>query len=646
MKDESISLTVLYPAYNSFEEIQELKVVRIVLLMLLCVSVFAYKTPTFLDGTFEEGYGVSLYVTPEGELRTLGNDWDLNDDGWLDAVVINEYKGSQDKYETWSYVFWGGENGFDREHCDSFFTSGAECAALADFDRDGWTDIVVANSLGESMHSYVIYGSPQGYTHAEIDSFKAKENHGAISVADLNKDGWLDLVWSDWFEGGDFSTVFWGDAAGFSEQSTDSFPAGPTHGNVVADFDGDGYADILWAVYYKVFDPTRRPSLIFWGGEDGYKWGRRTELACVGPGDDISVADLNRDGILDIVIPNHSSEPPTKWTPYDYSYIHYGQGNRQFLKDSLYAHGPWASSVADIDGDDWLDIVFACSSDDHSIVYYGSSQGFSESEIFPIEGATCALLSDFDDDGDCDMVLGRQAKNQLYFYYQDECEWESKVWYGPGGVDAGITLDLGNPATRLDEYCYISPAFTVTEFLDSVAVFHNYLLDYNTTWKGQDTLDDAYVELWVSSRMHPYTDWREWTKVKHEDTCLPNGRIFRYKLCFHTGFRTSIVLRRVELNFYIRKADEVPALPQITQLSGRLFDIWLGQSILSETDKPPAIYDLLGRLVYTLTPDSWGKAYWFGEDNTGKPLPAGVYFLVIQGWEHIYTYKLVLFWEG
>lgn len=621
--------------------------IAVILMSILGIS-HTLGNSDFHDGTFVDGYGVTLYVTPEGELSTLGNDWDLNDDGWLDVVIINEYDDWQGEYEYYSYVFWGGENGFDRERCDSFFTSGAECAALADFDRDGWTDIVVANSLGESMHSYVIYGSPQGYTHAEIDSFKAKENHGAISVADLNKDGWLDLVWSDWFQGGDFSTVFWGDAAGFSEQLTDSFPAGPTHGNVVADFDGDGYADILWAVYYKVFDPTRRPSLIFWGGEDGYKWDRRTELACVGPGDDISVADLNRDGILDIVIPNHSSEPPTKWTPYDYSYIHYGQGNRQFLKDSLYAHGPWASSVADIDVDDWLDIVFACSSDEQSLVYYGSSRGFKDSEILSIEGATCALLADFDEDGDCDMVLGKQARNQLSFLYQSESGWESFTWYGTGGADAGITRDLGNPATRLDEYWFISPIIPVSPWPDSVATLESFLLDYYTTWQGEGDPQGAGVELWVSTSPYPEGGaWSNWIKVIDEVPESLSGRSFRYKLGFHTGFRTSVVVRDVELDFSFEGVEETTqddtTSPIVIRQNARRFDMWLGRSFLDGGSELPVIYDASGQRVRILKPDSQGYVCWLGEDDSGVPLASGCYFLVVRQGERQISRKLVLF---
>lgn len=397
------------------------------------------------DGVFEDGYGVCLYTTPEGELRTVANDWDLNDDGWLDLVVINEFEwaaGSQ-IHDTYSYVFWGSKNGFKRTVCDSFPTHGAECAALADLDRDGWTDIVVANST--SPYSYVIYGSQKGYTEAVRDSFKAKSNHSSISVADLNRDGRLDLVWSNWYIGGNgYSYIYWGSKQGFDISRIDSLPTGPAHGNVVADFDADGYADILWAVYYRMNDPERRPSLLYWGGEDGFRADRCSELPAVGPGDDISTGDLNNDGILDIVIPNHSSQPPPAWTAYDYSYIYYGKGGRVFKLDSLYAHGPWSSSVTDINRDGWLDIIFACSEDNNSLLYKGSSRGFESAVNLPANRASFVYPADFDNDGDCDLALGSQATSLVNILYQDFVFWD-RTSFKMYAADAGITLDRGIP---------------------------------------------------------------------------------------------------------------------------------------------------------------------------------------------------------
>lgn len=597
------------------------------------------------DGIFTEGYGVSLYITPEGELRTIGLDWDLNDDGWLDLVVINEFEWQDGEqiHDTYSYVFWGGPQGFERTRCDSFATHGAECAALADFDRDGWTDIVVANSTYD--YSCVIYGSKEGYTEARRDSFLARPNHGSISVADLNYDGWLDLVWSNWFGwGGGYSRIYWGAEEEFDVARTDSLPTGPAHGNVVADFDSDGYADIFWAVYYKKYDPTRRPSLIYWGGEDGFNEYCRTELATVGPGDDISVGDLNKDGLLDLVIPNHSSEPPPAWTTYDYSYVYYGQGNRQFRMDSLYAPGPWASSVADVDNDDWLDIVFTCSVNNYPLMYKGSPKGFKTPDTLPSWRPCCALIADFDNDGDQDLAMGSQSSSYMNILYQSERGWD-KHTLTVKGIDAGITRDLGNPATHKDEAWYIPPdIIAVTESMDSLAVLEGYSIDavIRTTWQGIGEPQGAGVELWVSATPNPEGgNWSDWIKLDSQAPYSISGRAFRYKLCFKTGLRTSLVLsglNSVKLDW------RLGGNPLIIQRTGRYFDISLDLSLV-EPNQSLNIYDRLGRRVRTLPVNSSGHAYWLGYDNLGRRLPAGVYFLLVRQGNQSSSHKLVLLAE-
>ena len=598
-------------------------------------------TSNFLDGTFEDGYGVSLYVTPEGELTTLGNDWDLNDDGWLDIVIINEFFWDVEQIpETFSYIFWGGPEGFKRAHCDSFKTDGAECAALADFDRDGWTDIVVADS--KSDYSQVIYGSSNGYNSAKTDSFRAKENHGSISVADFNRDGWLDLVWSNWLVWGDGnSQIYWGAPGGFDKSNTQSLPAAPTHGNIVADFDNDGYADILWAVYYTWGQIFKRDCLIFWGASDGFNASRVSKLEGAGPGDDISVADLNNDGFLDFVIPNRSDKPPPVERFYDYSYIYYGSGNRIYRKDSLYAYGPWGSSIADLNRDGWLDIVFACSADEKSLIYYGSNRGFIKTESLPEKGITSTYIADFDKDADLDMVLGKQESSQLSFYSHDESGWKSFTWYGVGGVDAGITRDLGSPKTREDEAYYTSAVITATSSPDSIAILDSMTVDFLTTWQGTGQPEGAGLDIWISSSPYPYgTDCGEWLKADTLYSGDVAGRAFLYRLCFHTGFVTSVFVRNVELYTHVEGADDEQHLPKIVQLSQRQLAVWMGRDYSHHF---LSIFDVSGRRVRILHLDSSGYTFLDGCDDSGEPLPSGIYFLVAPQGGKVFTHKFVLY---
>jgi flagellar hook assembly protein FlgD len=53
------------------------------------------------------------------------------------------------------------------------------------------------------------------------------------------------------------------------------------------------------------------------------------------------------------------------------------------------------------------------------------------------------------------------------------------------------------------------------------------------------------------------------------------------------------------------------------------------------------IYDISGQLVKTLNNPVVNYAIWDGTDNTGGPLPAGVYFCNIRMAERRYTAKVV-----
>ncbi|MEA3311328.1 MAG: hypothetical protein U9Q76_03815, partial [candidate division WOR-3 bacterium] len=332
--------------------------------------------------------------------------------------------------------------------------------------------------------------------------------------------------------------------------------------------------------------------------------------------------------------------PPPAWTAYDYSYIYYGEGNREFSMDSLYAHGPWASSVADIDGDGWLDIVFACSADDYSLIYYGSESGFKKTDSLSVKRASCAYLTDFDRGGNCDVALGSQGLSSMYLFYNRDEGWE-KLSLPAKGVDAGITKDLGNPATHKDEAWYIPPdIIAVTESMDSLAVLEGYSMLINTTWQGEGSPQGADVELWVSATPNPEGgNWSDWIKLDPQAPYSISGRAFRYKLCFKTGMRTSLIVKKIELSF--RQGGNPLIIPQI----GREFDIYLDQSLMDESSLLPTIYDRLGRRVCVLQPDPLGHIYWLGEDDNGYPLPAGVYFLLVRQGNQSSSHKLVLLTE-
>jgi len=69
-------------------------------------------------------------------------------------------------------------------------------AALADLDRDGWLDLVVAN--GNDIHRQplvVYYNRGNGTLPLTPDwSSSSEEYHGHLAVGDVNQDGWPDVA--------------------------------------------------------------------------------------------------------------------------------------------------------------------------------------------------------------------------------------------------------------------------------------------------------------------------------------------------------------------------------------------------------------------------------------------------------------------
>jgi len=425
----------------------------------------------FADGRFDAGG--NIVASADGKLTLTGQQWDLNNDGFLDIVFSNWHNTS---HNINSYIYWGSASGFSSGNKMELPTHGAVGNSVADLNGDGFLDIVFSNAYdGAScnINSYIYWGSASGFSSGnkmELPTHYAVGN----SVADLNSDGFLDIVFSNSHDGTPYnnnlnSVVYWGSASGFSSGNKTELPIIGARGNSVADLNGDGFLDIVFS-NYRDDTSYNLNSVVYWGSTNGFSSGNKTELPTHGAAGN-SVADLNGDGFLDIVFCNYSDDITNKIN----SYIYWGSasGFSSDNKTELPTIGANSNSVADLNGDGFLDIVFSSEYADtsynnlNSVVYWGSASGFSSGNKteLPTIGTWGDSVADFNDDGFLDIVFNNE-RDDTSFDINSYIYWGSVSGFSSGnktelpthGARFGTTKDLGDAYTRQPEFVYISSA--------------------------------------------------------------------------------------------------------------------------------------------------------------------------------------------
>ena len=143
---------------------------------------------------------------------------------------------------------------------------------------------------------------------------------------DVNCDGWPDIVFAQTDLNGDYNTDSWiylGTAAGYSENDRWAVPTVGAMGVDAADFDGDGYMDLVFASGQDGED-REIDSLVYYGSAVGYEETNRVGLPTIGCSDP-TAADVDGDGWIDIVFSNRFSGGVPTPDAYDNdSYVYWG----------------------------------------------------------------------------------------------------------------------------------------------------------------------------------------------------------------------------------------------------------------------------------------------------------------------------------
>jgi hypothetical protein len=223
---------------------------------------------------------------------------DFNGDGFLDIAVsndapdrkliyLNDGKGNFKIGSEFGLPEWPTRN-----------------LSIADINSDGSPDIILANR-GDSgkTSNYICLNNGKGQFGANCIPF-APYPATTISPADFDKDGFIDLVVPH--RDGGQSYVYLG-SSNFSFSDTHRIPFGPSNATIrvaaVADFNGDNMLDIV------PIDENKGVSLYFGQKDQTFSAGISLADSKIVPYA-LAVADLNNDGKMDIIV-GHVEAPST-----------------------------------------------------------------------------------------------------------------------------------------------------------------------------------------------------------------------------------------------------------------------------------------------------------------------------------------------
>jgi hypothetical protein len=342
----------------------------------------------------------TLYWTSTESKDTTGLiAMDIDNDGYIDHVAFN--KDSDGSYSHDVYLNDGdGTFTYDTSIGSSF---GFETAVAGDVDRDGDPDIIASVYGGEYIQLYTNnYDGISGFTSNDIASglsIQAKK----LALADVDNDGDLDLV-----AGGNVHTLglYLNNGAGSFTSVVSPLPAFDSIAH--ADFDSDGDIDLALAlndISYSLFiyknSGTGAFSLLS-SITDGSTYPRR----------EISTADMDGDGDIDIVMSTQASGPS------GLQYIHLNDGFggfTSFESDVVGSHvDARGAGLGDLDNDGDVDIITAglddTSSDGGHEIWLnnGPATNFTQNGS-TLDLSACSYdvaVADIDNDGDLDFLSG------------------------------------------------------------------------------------------------------------------------------------------------------------------------------------------------------------------------------------------------
>jgi hypothetical protein len=380
------------------------------------------------DGTLQ---AARTFAAGRGPTSVVIGDFD--GDGRQDVAVGNERDGTSEGSNAISVLRGNGDGSFGTPQIVAIGTI-TWSIAVGNFNGDGAPDLAAANTYSTTVS--VLLGHGDGTFPAPLN-LKVGQNPEGLERGDFNGDGRTDLVVAN--AGSDSISVLLGNGNG-TFQSPLSFPAGavPVFATV-GDFNRDTRLDVVVANYGadNYYSATVASTVsVLLGNGDGTFQPPQTFEAGSGP-HGIAVADVNRDGILDLAVANLGPYPVRATT----AAVLLGLGNGAFAPPLFYDAGHALTGVAsgDFNRDGSPDLALSSGDDATVSVLVGNGDGTFQPKVSFGAGESPKSVSvgDFNRDQIPDLVVTDHWSDTVSVFRG----------LGDGRFATRLVLDVGrNPA--------------------------------------------------------------------------------------------------------------------------------------------------------------------------------------------------------